>query len=161
MESSSQTPLSPSPATSGPVCGACAAPAPDAYYSASGDMLCRVCYFAEETRAQNARAEQSLAADAPLGFTPAQAGEETRASSVRTGWIALALCVGITLGTVVLLNRLFLWSGLVAIFGLRAFARALKLPRLDGRQGNVGVGIGIALTLIVLFGIVVLAVFGA
>jgi hypothetical protein len=143
-----------------PACSSCGSPAKDAYFSTSGQTLCRNCHSAEQIGAQDARAMQSVAAEAPPGFTPTRLREETRASRVRSGWIGFGACVASTIFTAVLLNRIYLWSGILGVFALGSFARALKLPRLDGRRGNLGVGIGIAATLLLLFGILAITLLG-
>ncbi|MEZ4438269.1 MAG: hypothetical protein R3B72_04230 [Polyangiaceae bacterium] len=50
-------------------CARCSSPATE-YFSDQGDPLCRVCYFAAQTQAQDDRAIASLASEA--GMTPAQ-----------------------------------------------------------------------------------------
>jgi hypothetical protein len=147
------------PVSNVPACAGCGSPAKDAYFSTSGQMLCRACHAAEQIQAQNNRAAQSLASEgAGLGRTVAK--EETRAARVRAGLILLAVCVASVVFTAVVAQRIYLWSGVLGVLALGSFARALKLPRLDGKRGNLGVGLAIAATLLVLFGLLGITILG-
>jgi hypothetical protein len=135
----------------------CGSPLQETYYSPAGDALCRLCYYAEQTRAQDARATASLAAEAPPGFKLAGTKPEEPGSAVRNGFLLLGACVASTLATGLLVDRVYLASGLLGVFALAAFARGLALARQAG-SSKVGITAGIVLSFVVLFALVVITI---
>jgi hypothetical protein len=131
-------------------CSACKGPAHEVFYAPTGDVVCRLCFWAGQTQAQDARALQSLAEQAPPHFKVVGVGAETPQTSTRNGYIALATCFGSALFTVIVADQLYLWSALIGLFALGSFARAWKLQRSAGK-GVVKVVVGIVLSLVVLF----------
>lgn len=133
-------------------CSACAAPSQEIFYSPSGDALCRACYSASQIQAQDQRAALSLAASAPGGLK-VTAKAETPEGQTRNGFLLLGTCVVSVVLSAVLLNRVYLWSGILALLGLGAFARALNLKK-QQRQSVVMVVVGITVSVVVLLGLV-------
>ena len=131
----------------------CGSALQETYYSPAGDALCRRCYYAEQTRAQDARAMASLAAEAPPGFVVAGTRTEEPASATRNGFLLLGACVASTLLTAVLVDRIYLASGLLGVLALASFARALALARQQG-GARAGITVGIVASFVVLFALV-------
>jgi hypothetical protein len=143
----------------GTACDACGGSTTELYFAPTGVAVCKRCHYAGEIRAQGARAAASLAAQAPPGFKPAGVRHETRAASTRNGFLLLGMCVASTVITAVLLDRIYLASGILGVLALAAFARARKLDAHE-RRGRIWIGLGVAVTVGVLLAIVAVAILG-
>jgi hypothetical protein len=140
-------------------CSGCASPLTEVFYTSNGDAVCRRCYYAEQTRAQDARALESLAANAPPGFKVTGVRSEGSETSTRTGFLLLGCCIASVLFTGFLLGRIYVASGLLGLLGLAAFARALALKRQQRGRTSLIIA-GIAATVLVLLGLVAVTILG-
>jgi hypothetical protein len=140
-------------------CAGCNGPLAETYFSASGDVLCRRCYYAEQTRAQDQRAMESLAAEAPPGFKPTGTAAETPYTATLGGFVLLGLSVGSVVFTVLLLGRIHLFSAALSLFSLASFARARSLA-LQMRRSTAVIIAGLCLSFLAMFGIAAVTLFG-
>ena len=115
-------------------CGRCAAPSAE-YFSNDGVPLCRVCYFADQTKAQEERALDSIESETGvrLDWKTAQATAMTDASPGRFIVVGFATIVAALAGGAlewVLLGGLhpLLW-GVVLLAGVASLGRGLQLRR--------------------------------
>jgi hypothetical protein len=109
-------------------CSRCQTPtAPaDLLFSTNGDALCKRCFFADQTAAQDRRAAESLAAEHP-GLQPAAEGNATTSILAGAGLMGLSILwffVGIFLA-----NRIYFYPFFLFVVGFAALARGLALRR--------------------------------
>lgn len=113
--------------------------APSEYFSSAGDPLCRVCYFAEQTKAQDRRAIESLAEDAGMSVEDFQAAggniqlREPVSPLAHIGWGVLMILGAVAFGAFewfVLDDIHPLIIGATALGGLGSIGRGLIAKRL-------------------------------
>ena len=140
-------------------CAGCKGPLQETYYSTSGDVLCRRCYYAEQTRAQDQRAMESLAAEAPPGFKVAGTAPETPASATVAGFVLLGASVTSVLFTSLLLGRIYLASALLGLLAFGGFARARSIASQHG-SGTGLIVAGLVLSVLAMLGITAVGLLG-
>ncbi len=110
-------------------CARCNAPNAD-LFTPTGDLVCRVCFSAEQNAQADARARASLEQDAPLGMKVADptAAPPSPGRMIASGAAVMGAAVLFGLGTVVLFDRIYpLWVGLLFLAGFGNLARGLVL----------------------------------
>ena len=82
------------------VCSKCGEPQAE-FFTTAGSPVCRVCYYAEQTAIQDARALESVAAEMPKGVRAAQNAKPSKPGRV--------LKIGVALTGFGLVTTLALW----------------------------------------------------
>lgn len=108
-------------------CARCHAPRAE-FFTTDGQSVCRVCFYAEQVAIQDARAEESLAAELPAGIEPAKNPKPPKPGRVM--WTGIALVLAGLAATALM----YLLTGdiedrflLISAFGFATAARGYKV----------------------------------
>ena len=112
-------------------CSRCNAPTAD-LFTPTGDLVCRVCFSAEQNAQADARARASLEENAPPGFrAAAPGGPPTSPRSMIVGGVAvMGFAVIFALGTVIFLDLIYpFWVGALLLGGGASVVRGVSQLR--------------------------------
>jgi hypothetical protein len=112
-------------------CSRCNAPNAD-LFTPTGDLVCRVCFSAEQNAQADARARESLERDAPLGMRVAgpTGAPPTPGKMIATGLAVMGGAVVFAVALVMLTDRFYpFFTGLLFLGGFGTLARGLALRR--------------------------------